>query len=120
MRQIAKYSHEREGKKRRQNPLIQQMIVTKYVNISLTLNMELENRFIPIASFAGSTSPQQAIFFPLGGGGGGWERGVVLYRLLYSSLLFVGLVLCLSLLVWVGGLDWSLCLTQGRHVSLES
>ena len=69
MRQIAKYSHEREGKKRRQNPLIQQMIVTKYVNIFLTLNMKLENRFILIAGFAGSTSPQQAIFFPLGGGG---------------------------------------------------
>ena len=117
LRQIAKYSHEREGKKRRQNPLIQRMIVTKYVNIFLTLNMELENRFILIAGFAGSTSPQQAIFFPLGGGVG---KGVVLYRLLYSSLLFVGLVLCLSLLVWVGGLDWSLCLTQGRHVSQES
>ena len=43
-----------------------------------------------------STFPQQAIFFPLGGG------GVVLYRLLYSSLLFVGFVLCLSFLVWVG------------------
>ena len=49
-----------------------------------------------------------------------WERGVVLYMLLYSSLLLVGFVLCLSFLVWVGGLDWSLCLTQGRHVSLES
>ena len=46
-----------------------------------------------------STFPQQAIFFPLGGGGGG--REVVLYRL-YSSLLFVGFVLCLSFLVWVG------------------
>ena len=54
LRQIAKYSHEREGKKRRQNPLIQQMIVTKYVNIFLTLNMKLENRFILIAGFAGS------------------------------------------------------------------
>ena len=61
-----------------------------------------------------STFPQQAIFFPLRGGG-----GVVLYRL-YFSLLFVGFVLCLSFLVWVGGLDWSLCLTHGRHVSLES
>ena len=118
MRQIAKYSHEREGKKRRQNPLIQRMIVTKYVNIFLTLNVELENRFILIAGFAGSTSPQQALFFSFGGRGGGEE--VLLYRLLYFSLLFVGLVLCLSLLVWVGGLDWSLCLTQGRHVSLES
>ena len=49
-----------------------------------------------------STFPQQAIFFPLGaGGGGGWERGLVLYRL-NSSLLFVGFVLCLSFLVWVG------------------
>ena len=48
-----------------------------------------------------------------------WGREVVLYRL-YSSLLFVGFVLCLSFLVWVGGLDWSLCLTHGRHVSLES
>ena len=64
-----------------------------------------------------STFPQQAIFFPLGGR---WEGGEVLYRLLYSSLLFVGFVLCLSFLVWVGGLDWSLCLTHGRHVSLES
>ena len=52
-------------------PLIQRMIVTRYVNIFLTLNMELENRFILIAGFAGSTSPQQAIFFPLGGGRGG-------------------------------------------------
>ena len=67
-----------------------------------------------------STFPQQAIFFPLGGRGGwGWERGIVLYRL-YSSLLLVVFVLCLSFLVWVGGLDWSLCLTHGRHVSLES
>ena len=33
LRQIAKYSHEREGKKRRQNQLIQQMIVTKYANL---------------------------------------------------------------------------------------
>ena len=30
------------------------MIVTKYVNIFLTLNIELENRFILIAGFAGS------------------------------------------------------------------
>ena len=52
-------------------------------------------------------------------GGWGWERGIVLYRL-YSSLLLVVFVLCLSFLVWVGGLDWSLCLTHGRHVSLES
>ena len=50
-------------------PLIQRMIVTSYVNIFLTFNMELENRFILISVFAGSTSPQQAIFFPLGGGG---------------------------------------------------
>ena len=34
------------------------------------------------------------------------------------NLLFVGFVLCLSFLAWVGGLDWSLCLTHGRHVSL--
>ena len=64
-----------------------------------------------------STFPQRAIFFPLGrrvGRGGGGSR------FLYSSLLFVGFVLCLSFLVWVGGLDWSLCLTHGRHVSLES
>ena len=68
-----------------------------------------------------STFPQQAIFFPFfaGGWGGGVGKGIVLYRL-YSSLLFVGCVLCLSFLVLVGGLDWSLCLTHGRHVSLES
>ena len=46
-------------------------------------------------------------------------KRVVLYRV-YSSLLLVGFVLRLSFLVWVGGLDWSLCLTHGRHVSLES
>ena len=44
----------KRGKKGRQTPLIQQMIVTKYANIFLTLNMELENRFILIAGFAGS------------------------------------------------------------------
>ena len=55
--------------------------------------------------------------FSFGAKGGG--RRVVLYRL-YSSLLFVGFFLFLSFLVWVGGLDWSLCLTHGRHVSLES
>ena len=64
-----------------------------------------------------STFPKQAIFFPLVEGMG---KGVVLYMLLYSSLLLVGFVLCLSFLVWVGDLDWSLCLTHGRHVSLES
>ena len=68
--------------------------------------------FLVCKKIAFSTFPQQPIFFPLGRGG----RGVVLYRL-YSSLLFVGFVLCLSFLVWVGGLDWSLCLTHGRHVS---
>ena len=61
-----------------------------------------------------STFPQQAIFFPFfggggggrrgggGGGGGGGGKGEVLYRL-YSSLLFVGFVLCLSFLVCLGG-----------------
>ena len=39
-----------------------------------------------------STFPQQAIFFLFWGAGG---RGVVLHRL-YSTLLFVGFVLCLS------------------------
>ena len=62
--------------------------------------------------------PNRLYFFHLGGGGEG-RKGVVLYRL-YSSLLFVGFVLCLSFLVWEGGLDWSLCMTHGRHVSLES
>ena len=54
LRQIAKYSHGKKGKKRRQNPQIQQVIVTKYANIFLTLNMELENRLILIAGFAES------------------------------------------------------------------
>ena len=71
--------------------------------------------FLDCKNIAFSTFPQQAIFFFTWGG----KRGVVYYRL-HSSLLFVGFVLCLSFLVWVGGLDWSLCLTHGRHVSLES
>ena len=50
--------------------------------------------------------PQQAILFSFWKGLGG---GIVLYRL-YSSLLFSGFVLCLSVLVWV---------THGRHVSLD-
>ena len=33
LRQIAKYSHGKKGKKRRQNPLIQQMMVAEYANI---------------------------------------------------------------------------------------
>ena len=33
LRQIAKYSHGEKGKKRRQNPLIQKMIVAEYANI---------------------------------------------------------------------------------------
>ena len=70
--------------------------------------------FLVCKKIAFSAFPQQAIIL-LGGGG----KGVVLYRL-YSSLFFVGFVLCLSFLVSVGGLDWSLCLTHGRHVSLES
>ena len=52
-----------------------------------------------------STFPQQAIFFPFFDGGGEGEgvgKGEVLYRL-YSSLLFVGFVLCLSFLVCLGG-----------------
>ena len=44
--------------------------------------------------------PQKAIFFHLGGGGEG------------KDLTF--------LLVCVLVLDWALCLTHGRHVSLES
>ena len=63
--------------------------------------------------------PNRLYFFLWVGGGERGEREVVLYRL-YSSLLLVGFVLCLSFLVWVGGLDWSLCLTHGRHVSLKS
>ena len=54
LRHIAKYSYGRDGKKRRQNPQIQQMIIAEYANIFLTLNMELKNRSILIASFAGS------------------------------------------------------------------
>ena len=50
------------------------------------------------------------IIFHLGGGKGGWHY--IDFTLL---VLFY-----LSFLVWVGGLDWSLCLTHGRHVSLES
>ena len=72
--------------------------------------------FLVCKKIAFSAFPQQPIIL-LGGGWGG--KGVVLFRL-YSSLFFVGFVLCLSFLVSVGGLDWSLCLTHGRHVSLES
>ena len=46
LRHIAKYSRGRDGRKRRQNLQIQQMIVAEYANIFLTLNMELENRSI--------------------------------------------------------------------------
>ena len=53
--------------------------------------------FLVCKKIAFSTSPEQAIIFHLGRGG----RGVV-------SLV------CLFLL------HWSLCLTHGRHVSLES
>ena len=73
-------------------------------------------RCIIFSSLRFQPFPNRLYFFIWGGGGG---RRVVLYRL-YSSLLFVGFVLFLSFLVWVGGLDWSLCLTHGRHVSLES
>ena len=62
--------------------------------------------FLVCKKISFSTFPQQAIFFPFLGGGGGRGRGVgkgeVLYRL-YSSLLFVGFVLCLSFLVCLGG-----------------
>ena len=54
LRHIVKYSYGRDGKKRRQNLQIQQMIVAEYANIFLTLNMELENHSIVIGSFAGS------------------------------------------------------------------
>ena len=70
--------------------------------------------FLVCKKIAFSAFPQQPIIL-LGGAG----KGVVLYRL-YSSLFFFGFVLCLSFLVSVGGLDRSLCLTHGRHVSLES
>ena len=43
-----------KGEKPWPNPLIQQMIVAEYANIFLTLGMELENRSIVIAGFAGS------------------------------------------------------------------
>ena len=52
--QIARYCRGRKGKKRRQTPLIQQMIAAKFADIFLTLSMELENRFILIAGFDGS------------------------------------------------------------------
>ena len=55
--------------------------------------------FLVCKNITFSTFPQQAIFFPFPfEGEGGWERGLVLYRL-YSSLLFVGFVLCVSFLV---------------------
>ena len=67
--------------------------------------------FLICKMIAFSTFRQKAIFFHLGGGE---KRG-------WHYIDFPLLVLfCLSLLVWVGGLDWSLCLTHGRHVSLES
>ena len=47
--------------------------------------------------------------------GGGVEKGGWHYIDFTLLVLFY-----LSFLVWVGGLDWSLCLTHGRHVSLES
>ena len=52
--------------------------------------------FLVCKKIAFSAFPQQAIFFIRG-----WGKGVVLYRL-YSSLFFVGFVLCLSFLVSVG------------------
>ena len=64
LRHIAKYSYGRDGKKRRQNLQIQQMIVAEYANIFLTLNMELENRSIVIASFAGSRWRHRRINIP--------------------------------------------------------
>ena len=64
LRHIAKYSYGRDGKKRRQNLQIQQMIVAEYANIFLTLNMELENRSIVIASFASSRWRHRRINIP--------------------------------------------------------
>ena len=67
--------------------------------------------FLICKMIAFSTFRQKAIFFHLGGGEkGGWHY--IDFPLL--------VLFCLSFLVWVGGLDWSLCLTHGRHVSLES
>ena len=63
MRHIEKYSYGRDGKKRRQNLQIQQMIVAEYANIFLTLNMELENHSIVIASFAGSRWRHRALIY---------------------------------------------------------
>ena len=64
LRHIAKHSYGRDGKKRRQNLQIQQMIVAEYANIFLTLNMELENRSIVIAGFAGSRWRHRRISIP--------------------------------------------------------
>ena len=64
LRHIAKHSYGRGGKKRRQNLQIQQMIVAEYANIFLTLNMELENRSIVIAGFAGSRWRHRRISIP--------------------------------------------------------
>ena len=51
-----------------------------------------------------STFPLQTRFFHLGGGG---RRVVLIY------IDFTFLLVCLSVL------NWSLCLTHGRHVSLQ-
>ena len=45
LRQIEKYSHGRKGKKRRQNPQIQQMIVTKYANIFFDIKYGIGESF---------------------------------------------------------------------------
>ena len=48
-----------------------------------------------------------------------WTGGSIII-IDFTLLFFVGFVLCLSFLFWVESLDWSLCLTHGRHVSLQS
>ena len=61
--------------------------------------------FLVCKKIAFSTFPLQTRFFHLGGGG---RRVVLIY------IDFTFLLVCLSVL------NWSLCLTHGRHVSLES
>ena len=51
LRQIAKYSHGRKGKKRRQNPQIQQMIVAEYANIFFDVKYGIEESLYSYRQF---------------------------------------------------------------------